>query len=265
MELIEHQEGPSRASRRRGKWPVLLAGLLVLTSLAVQAQNYPARPADPVADLAGVIDVQSRRQVTILAQALWEQAGFALVVAVVPGIGQQSIDEYTPELYKRWGIGKKGEDEGALVLLSLDPREIRIEVGFGSEGYLNDAKVGRILDQYGLPHFRRGEYSAGLVNVSKAIASEVAREKAITLSAPLQTVAPVPPSERSLSLFELIFGILILTVLVATPFGRTLLAAIFLSSLFRGSGRGKGGFGGGFGGGGFGGGISGGGGASRRF
>ena len=269
MELREHPEGPSRAVCRRRGWSVLLAGLLVLVHLTAQAQDYPVRPVGPVADLGNVIDPPGRQQLIALARALWEQAGFALVVAVVPSIGQQSIDEYAPELYKRWGIGKKGVDEGALVLLSLDPRNIRIEVGFGSEGYLNDAKVGRILDQNGLPHLRRGEYSAGLVNVSAAIASEVAREKGITLSGPPQTVAPGPPPERSLSLLELIVGLLILAVLVATPFGRTLLAAMFLSSLFRGGGRGSGGFGGRFGGGGFGGGFgggsSGGGGASRRF
>jgi len=255
--------------QHRGRPILLVVCLMVLVHLTAQAQEYPARPTGPVADLGKVVDAPGRQQIIALAKALWEQAGFALVVATVPSIGQQSIDEYAPELYRRWGIGKKGVDEGALVLLTLDPRNIRIEVGFGSEGYLNDAKVGRILDQYGLPHFRLGEYSLGLINVSAAIASEVAKEKGITLVGSPQARVPEPTSEQPISLFELIFFILILGILVATPFGRSLLAALFLSSMMRGGRRGGGGFGGGFGGGGFGGGFggggSGGGGASRRF
>ena len=269
MELRVHHAGGAGASGRWRGILALLTGVLVFTSLLAQAQDYPARPAGPVADPGGVIDLQGRQQITALAKALWEQAGFALVVAVVPGIGEQSIDEYAPELYKRWGIGGKEADEGALILLSLDPRKVRIEVGFGSEGYLNDAKVGRILDQYGVPRFRNDEYAAGLVSVSAAIAAAVAQEKNISLSvqAPQQAPAP-PPPERGLSLFQLIFGVLIIVVLLGTPFGRALLAALVLSSIMRG-GQGGRGFGGGFGGGGFGGGFGGGagggGGASRGF
>ena len=269
MELRKHPERPSQAAGRCRGWSVLLVGLLVFVHLTPYAQEYPAKPTGPVADLGRVVDASTRQQITALARALWERAGFALVVATVPSIGQQSIDEYAPELYRRWGIGKKGVDEGALVLLTLDPRSIRIEVGFGSEGYLNDAKVGRIIDQHGLPHFRVGEYSPGLVKISAAIASEVAKEKNITLVGAPQTAVSEPMPEQPVSIRELIFILLILIVLVATPFGRTLLAALFLSSMMRGGRRGGGGFGGGFGGGGFGGGFgggsSGGGGASRRF
>lgn len=248
-------------------WLILLVACLI--HLPADAQEYPARPAGAVADYANVLDPSARQRIGVIARALWEQAGFALVIATLPGV--ESIDEYAPELYKRWGIGKQGVDEGALVLVSLDPRGIRIEVGFGAEGYLNDAKVGRILDQHGLPDLRAGQHAAGLTKISAAIAAEVSREKNITLTAPPGTADPGPrqPAERSLSRFEIIFVVLVLAALMATPFGRTLLTMMFLSSMMRGGHRGGGGFGGGFGGGGFGGGFgggsSGGGGASRRF
>jgi uncharacterized protein len=244
------------------------AAFSALLTVAAGGQEYPTRPAGPVADLAGIIDAGAAQKMTLLAQALWEQAKFGLVVATVPTIGEGSIDEYAAELYKRWGIGEKGVDEGVLVLLSMNPRRVKIEVGYGSEGYLNDAKCGRILDEYGIAWFKKNDFSSGLLNVSAAIAEEVAHEKNLTLEAPR---AQAPPSQRyahaRLSPFQIIIAIIILGLLLGTPFGRTLLFMMLLSSM---SGRGGGGgFGGGFGGGGFGGGFggggSGGGGASRGF
>lgn len=244
------------------------AALLLLAWFALAAQEYPARPAGPVADLAGIIDAASSEKVTTIAQALWEQAKFGLVVATVPTIGEASIDEYAPELYKRWGIGEKGIDEGALVLLSMNPRRIRIEVGYGSEGYLNDAKCGRIIDDYGISFFKNNDFSAGLLNISAAIAEVVAHEKNLTLAAPQPRASPSQSYRQvRISPFQIIIGIILMGFLLGTPFGRTLLFMMLLSSM---SGRrGGGGFGGGFGGGGFGGGFggggSGGGGASRGF
>jgi uncharacterized protein len=234
------------------------------------AQVFPERPSGPVADLAGVIDQPTRQKISLLAQSLWEQAGFGLVVATLPNIGNATIDEYAPELYKRWSIGKKGVDEGVLILLSLDPRKARIEVGYGSEGYLNDARAGRILDESGVPFFRKNDFSTGLLNVSIAVAEIVSHEKNLSLSLP-QAVTPPPARYRhsKLSVFQTILILLVVLILMSTRFGRTLLWTMFLTGLMGGGRRGGGGFGGGFGGGGFGGGFgggsSGGGGASRGF
>jgi uncharacterized protein len=238
----------------------------------VWGQTYPERPSKPVADLAGVIDQPTQQKISLVAQALWEQAGFALVVATVPKIENAVIDEYAPELYKRWGIGKKGSDEGALILLSLDPRKARIEVGYGSEGYLNDAKTGRILDESGVPYFRTGDYATGALNVSLAIAAEVAQEKRVSLSLPGPNRYPAGRYHPvKISPLSIILILLALAFLLGTKIGRTILWTLVITSFFsggRGGGSG-GGFGGGFGGGGFGGGFgggsSGGGGASRGF
>jgi uncharacterized protein len=246
---------------------VLFAILLIAFSL--DAQTYPAKPDGPVADYAGVIDPAAQSKITDIARVLWEQAGFALVVAALPTINGEPIDQYAPELYKKWGIGKKETDEGALVLLSVDPRKVRIEVGRGAEGYLNDAKVGRMLDDYGVPYFKRNDFSNGLLEVTRSIAREVAKEKGISLSMPLGSrQVPSADAPQGVSLFKLLLGLIVLLILLGTPFGRTFLFTMIMMSIM-GGGRRGGGFGGGFGGGGFGGGfgggISGGGGASRSF
>jgi uncharacterized protein len=244
--------------------------MLLSMSHLLAAADYPPRPEGPVADLAHCIDAPTQQKITDLAQALWEQAGFGLVVATIPSLGQNSIDEYAPELYKRWGVGKKDSAEGALVLLSMDTRRVRIEVGYGSEGYINDAKAGRIIDDYGLPSFKKNDFSTGLLNVSAAIAGVVAHEKGVSLTMPsgFTEVSQSGP-QKHLSTFNIILILIALALLIGTPFGRSLMWMLLLSS-FMGNGRGGGGgFGGGFGGGGFGGGFgggsSGGGGASRGF
>jgi uncharacterized protein len=243
--------------------------LLLAFVFSLAAQTYPAKPTGPVADYAGVIDPGAQSKITEMAQALWEQAEFALIVATVPSLNGEVIDQYAPELYKKWGIGKKETDEGVLVLLSLDPRKARIEVGFGAEGYLNDAKVGRMLDTYGVPYFKQNDFSNGLLALSESIAQEVAKEKGLSLVAPsISRQASDHYPQRKISLFQLIVGAIVLIFLLSTPFGRTLLFTMLMMSLM-GGGRRGGGFGGGFGGGGFGGGfgggMSGGGGASRGF
>ena len=239
---------------------------MLLLSVSVVAK-LPVRPNGPVADYANILDAQSEQSITRIAEALWRQAGFGLVVATVPSIGDESIDEYAPALYKEWGIGKNGTDEGVLILLSLDPRKVRIEVGYGAEGYLNDAKTGRLLDTYGVPYFKTGSYGQGMVALSVAVAKEVAAEKQISLTVPEGFARTAPASQKRPSPLSIIFFIVIFAILMSTRFGRSLLFFMLMSSMM-GGGR-RGGFGGGFGGGGFGGGfgggMSGGGGASRSF
>ena len=247
--------------------------LLLFTAwLAVplSALDLPPRPAGPVADYAHAINASDRSDIVLIARALWEQAGFGLAVATFPGLEGEDLEDFANRLYEKWGIGAKGRDEGALLLLSLDPRRVRIEAGYGAEGYLNDAKAGRLLDQYGLPYFKAGDFSAGLLALSGAIASVVAQEKNLRLSLPAPSMHSQRfHSGRGLGLGQLLTLILVVLLLSGTRLGRAMLLGMLFSGMLGGGRGGRGGFGGGFGsggfGGGFGGGLSGGGGASRGF
>jgi uncharacterized protein len=144
-------------------------------------------------------------------------------------------------------------------------------VGYGAEGYITDAKAGRIIDEYGLQSFKSNDFQTGLLNISAAIARTVAQEKGISLAMPAG-VSDTPPATSTghFSTVKIILVLIVLALLLGTPFGRGFLWMMILSSLLSGGrGRSGGGFGGGFGGGGFGGGFgggsSGGGGASRGF
>lgn len=252
--------------------------ILIVTLLSVRiltAAPIPGRPSRPVADYASLISNDIEESITSICQSLYEQAQFSLVIAIFDSIGDYSVEEFAVKLYESWGIGLKGKDEGALILLSLNPRRVRIEVGYGSEGYLNDAKTGRLLDEVGLPSFRTGNYGAGMLALSANIAAIVAKEKQIelTLPAAARTTGYTSAqhhrhSGKKSSPVSTILFIIIIAIMLSTRMGRTILFWMILSGLSGGR-RTGGGFGGGFGGGGFGGGFgggtSGGGGASRSF
>lgn len=245
-----------------------ILALLLLSVCPALSISIPSRPQGPVADYASVLDGNTKAALTKISQSLWQQAQFALVIATVPSIGEESIEEYSSFLYEKWKIGAQGKDEGALILLSMEQRKIRIEVGYGAEGYLNDSKTGRLLDNYCIPYLKNGDYSKGMLSLAVAMAKEVEKEKGVALSLPVTHHRQVKEEEIvQLSPFQLIFIMIVLVLLLSTRFGRSLLFWMLVSSM-SGSGRRRGGFGGGFGGGGyggFGGGMSGGGGSSRSF
>ena len=269
--------GSGRPPAARGRvrapgWVVLAVWLLVAAvgSSWGAGPDLPPRPAGPVADLAGILDPATTDALTGVAQVLWDRARFGLVVVTLADLGDEPVDDFANRLYERWGIGEAGKDEGALVLLSMKPRRIRVEVGYGAEGYLNDAAVGRLLDEYALPALRRDDWGAGLRGLTAALALRVAAAKGVRLEG-----VEAPARGRTARQVDLPPGALLLILLLvgglaSTRWGRALLWALLLSALSGGrGGRGGGGFGGGFGGGGFGGGFgggsSGGGGASRGF
>ncbi len=241
--------------------------LLFLCSgiLAFSIDKVP-KPSGPIADYAGIVEPADKQQIYRIAQRLWEKAKIGIVVVTLPEIGDESVEEVANRLYEKWGIGSAKTDEGILLLVSMNPRKIRIETGYGSESYLNDAKVGRILDTYAMPYLSNGRYSEGIRSTVMAVAASVGNsgnsENGLQDPQAMNSVQRVP------SIFKMILFILAAIFLLGTRAGRMILFAMILSG-GRGGYRGGGGFGGGFGGGGFGGGFgggsSGGGGASRSF
>ncbi|MFZ5995122.1 MAG: TPM domain-containing protein [Thermodesulfobacteriota bacterium] len=228
------------------------------------AVTYP-RHKGPVNDFARVLSPVHADQINHLAQELWQKTGTGLVVVTLPDLGGSDIETYATGLYEDWGIGKKGEDRGVLILLAQKERRVRIETGYGVEGILPDGLVGQILDDYVIPWFKRGDFSQGLLNGSLAIAQIVAQDAGVQLTGKME----LKKTRRSSSSWPL--AVLPLFLFFFLLLGRRRsrmggLPFIFFPPIGRGGGFGNddfGGFGGGFGG--FGGGMSGGGGASRGF
>ena len=209
-----------------------------------------------------------------MAREVLEKTGASLVVATFKTTGGRDIESFATELFQAWGIGKKGEDRGLLMLIALKERRFRLETGYGLEGILPDGKLGRIRDAYFLPYFKKGLFGPGFANGMAAIAAVIAQDAGVELTGAIQPKAAGRSNKAGLggAGFFLVMVIWFVMSMVARSRNRGrgggslwLLPFLLLGG---GSGRppgggGFGGFGGGFGG--FGGGMSGGGGASGSF
>lgn len=244
--------------------------LLVGIFSPLHAQDFPPRPNRSVNDYAGVMDPGDRNALEALNQEVLGKTGVAIVVVTMQDLGGYDEADYANRLGRAWGIGSGENDRGILFLISVGDRRVRIENGYGVEGYLPDGLTGAILDRYVIPHFRNGDYSKGIVQGNLQLAALTAKEFGVELSGGVQA-GPIQPVSRTQgsrgrgilgTIFLILFFIFFIPFAIRHPF----LALLLLSGM-RGGGRGSfggGGFGSGGGGfGGFGGGSFGGGGASR--
>lgn len=265
-----------------------LAAGLVLVWLAATAAHAEVTVRDPgtfVVDQAGIIDAGSRQQLEIWLRELETKTTAQVKVLTVRSTDGEEFFGFVQRHYELWRLGVRGKDNGALIVLSVEDRQVRIHTGYGLEGALPDSFNGtfsrRMRDEY----FRRGDYSQGLLGLTTAVIHQVADEYGVKISG----MAPPPAQRQPVRVvrpgFPNLFCCCILPfilLMIFPPFTRRrrrhrrnwgggLGEAIFWGSVLGGGGRrsswggggwgggggfggGSGGFGGGFGGGSFGGG-----------
>jgi uncharacterized protein len=251
--------------------------LIFAPSVVAAAESVSTLPAPTgyVSDFAGVLGPSTKLRLENLCTQVDRQAHAQIAVVTVKTMdGDQSIEEFATALEDKWKVGAKGTDRGVLMLVVMNPRKYRIEVGYGLEGILNDAKVGDI-GRVMVPALSQGDYNTAIPLGVQRIAQIIATDAGVTLN----LAQPVHQYHRErapaqISFMEIILGggaiLLILFFLVKT--GNTGLIFFLLGNLMGGGGY-RGGRGGGGGGrddggggfGGFGGGSSGGGGASGDY
>ncbi len=259
----------------------LLFILLILTSyLPAISQDVLKKPNPPklVTDAAGVL---SAEQLQILEQklvALDDSSSNQIAVVLIKTLGDYGIEEYAVKLFREWGIGNKGTNNGVLILAAIDDRKVRIEVGYGLEGAIPDVIASSIIRNEIGPSFKEQNYYRGIDNainaLSKAAVGEYKVKKARKGS------RNNDEGGGSILGFILIIIVVVIVSIIKGRGGRgggprggmmsrngfgDIATGILLSSLLsggRGGGGGSGWGGGGGGFGGFGGGSSGGGGAS---
>lgn len=270
---------------------ILVATLLFTAALlrAERVEDLP-KPTDYVSDYAHVLSPDAIARIDQLCKQLDTQANAQVAVVTVNTIGDEDRDQYVNTLYHRMGIGKKGSDRGVLIFLSVKDHQRRIEVGYGLEGILNDAKVGDFGREM-VPYLRQNDFDAAVMTAVKQVGQVIADDAKITLQNSADDWQLPPPQQqhqRRAHHGNPLGGFILLIILLVVFGGGWIFRLLFgwglLSALFGGgrgwggggwgggswgSGGGWGGGGGGWGGGdgggggfgGFGGGDSGGGGA----
>ncbi|MFP4152377.1 MAG: TPM domain-containing protein [Alkalispirochaeta sp.] len=248
----------------------LIALAVLLLPVAIGALEVPPLEGR-VNDRAGMIGSAAERELTAYLQALEEASGVQMAILTVPTLDGDPLEDFSIRVTEEWQLGSADEDNGVLLLVTETEKQIRIEVGYGLEGELTDAKSGYIIRNAIQPRFQRGDFDGGFLAAAQAIGGVVTGEVEI----PASTASGRDRGNATAPIgFSFNFGVFLLIFALGAfgrrrrrgSFGRALFWGMLLGGGHRHGGYRRSGFGGGggFSGGGFsgGGGGFGGGGAS---
>jgi uncharacterized protein len=209
-----------------GRWPAWLSSLLLLLATGLAVAELPIPPLTArVTDLTGTLASEQKATLDARLEAFEREKGAQIGVLIVATVKPETIEQYALRVVEAWKLGRQGVDDGALLLVAKDDRRMRIEVGYGLEGALNDATAKRIISETITPRFKQGDFYGGLDAGIEAMFTVVGGE-------PL----PAPDAQRSAgpaaddSFDKLLFAgfVLIFVVggLLRAVFGRFLAAGM---------------------------------------
>ena len=150
---------------------LLLAFLLLLTAVTAVAEVAVPPLTGRVVDLAGVLQPAEQAALTSRLAAFEQEKGSQIAVLIVPTTQPESIEQFGIRVVDQWKLGRKGVDDGLLILLAMEDRSMRIEVGYGLEGVIPDAIAKRVIAEIMTPYFRQGDFYGGL---NAAVAADCA-------------------------------------------------------------------------------------------
>ncbi len=180
--------------------PFALPFLLFFFFLSVaHALEVPPAPTSWVNDYAGLLAASEREQLNEKLAAYERQTGGQIFIAIFPTLENEGLEDFSIHLAEKWKAGKKGKDNGILVLLFMKERRIRIEVGYGLEAKIPDVLAGRIVRELA-PYFRQNDYSGGL---------NYAGDRLIALAGGTETSPPEPVPSGESNPFPWLIAVLI--------------------------------------------------------
>lgn len=156
---------------------------ILLLSYSYCGEKLP-RPSGFLNDFAGILTPEEQKNIESKLSNIEKEKGIEIAVVILHSLKGESIEGYANELFNEWGIGKKNNDNGVLILIVMSERKIRIEVGYGLEELLTDGRCGSIIRDKIAPAFKNMRYSAGIItgidaieNVVGGISSDAMSEK----------------------------------------------------------------------------------------
>src|SRR6266566_1153120 len=159
--------------------------LLALTLAPAFAVDWKAlKPQGYVSDFAGIVDAQSKAELENYATRVEQQTGAEMALVTIQSLNGEPIEDVANTIFRSWGVGKKGKDEGILLLLSVGDRRDRLEVGYGREPILPDGLDGEVLRAM-RPALRQNQYGEALRAAAATIGSCIAQAKGIALDVAL--------------------------------------------------------------------------------
>ncbi|HNS32198.1 MAG TPA: TPM domain-containing protein [bacterium] len=155
---------------------LLFSAMLMLFSCRIFAQPASLQYSGFINDYTGTLKEEEKQALENLVRSIEKETTAEIAAALVENLAGDSIENYASELFNTWAIGKKEKDNGVLILVSLQEKKIRIEVGYGLEPVLPDGLCGRIIRDAITPEFKKGNYYEGLTfginEILKAVKGE---------------------------------------------------------------------------------------------
>lgn len=237
-----------------------LIAALTLAAAGLSAAAKLPTYTGPVNDMVGVLSADDIRKLETKVLRYRDSTESEIGVLIIPSLDGRSLEDYAHDVFKAWGIGQKGKDNGVLFLVAIREKKARVEVGYGLESRLTDIESGRLVNRNSpmAEHFRAGDYAGGIDAVLDGIVQAIGGDYN-------------PPRKKStrsggtppLAIIGVIAFMLVMTIIRRGNGTHRRFGGPFSGGMFGGGGFGGGSFSGGGGGGfSFGGGSSGGGGAS---
>lgn len=203
-------------------WQACLTLLLLLWAAVAQADvPIPALKAR-VTDLTGTLSAEQRGSLERQLAGLETSKGAQLAVLIVPTTAPETGEQYARRVLDEWKLGRKGVDDGALLLVAKDDRFVRIETQYGLEGVIPDAIAKRIVEEHILPRFRQGDFAGG---IEAGLARMIGLVEGEALPPPRQPRAPSLSSLGDILPF-LAFGVFFVGSLLRAIFGQFVGASV---------------------------------------
>lgn len=218
---------------------ILGLATLLFAAASIFSLEVPALTGR-VVDKANIISNHDENEITEYLARLEYNTGIQIAVLTVKSLQGESLEDYSMKVCEKWKLGQAGKDNGALLLVALNERKVRIEVGYGLEETLTDTKCGLIIRNVIIPEFREGDYSDGIRKGVKNMAG-IAGNNAEMVSKRVSNPESSNDAAGSVLFgFMFVFGWFILFSCLASGRQNHFLPWIIFSSAFRSAHRGSG-------------------------
>ncbi len=161
-----------------------------------------------ISDNANILSYENETALNQILLELQTKTKADVAIVTLNSLNGEPIENVSLEIARKYKLGDKKLNNGALILVALKDRKARIEIGYGLEGILNDSKAGRILDDYMIPYFKEENYETGIIQGTLALAYEIADEYGVRLSFE-KPAAPETNNDTDI-LFVIIFIIILM-------------------------------------------------------
>jgi uncharacterized protein len=182
----------ARADVTNARWALLILLQLILAAPALASEPKFPPLTGRVVDDAGVLNSYTVGELTLMLADHERGTGEQVVVVTLKSLQGYTIEDYGYQLGRHWGIGQKGVNNGALLIVAPKEHKVRIEVGYGLEGTLTDAISATIIQSYILPSFKLGDFNAGILAGTTSIIQVLGGN----------SISPPPPPPQPLTFWQ---------------------------------------------------------------